>query len=128
MRASALAFVFPIFLAGCITSDLVGQHRDVLDTSKRMRSSERMATRHITTTKEIPLDAEDMGDFSVVRCQKYMQSEEPSDATLSDDLLRLALAEDADGMTNLRFSQAISLSNNCWRRSTGTAVFFRIQK
>lgn len=115
------------FLTACANPNLVGLRGNKLNTNYSLQDR-RTAKMHIKVTQEMPLNAESMGDFSVERCHQYAQDEAPSDAVLADDLVLLAYAEGADGLTKIRYQRESGLLKNCWFIAKGTATFFRDMK
>jgi hypothetical protein len=111
-------------LTACANPNLVGLRGNSLDTSYSLQDR-RAAKQHIQVTATVPSGAQVMGDFTARRCHQYAQSEPPSQATLTDDLVMLAFAQGADGMTNLRFSSESGLLQNCWSVYSGTASFYK---
>lgn len=83
---------------------------------------------HITVTPAIPDQAQVMRDYTVERCHQFAQQQQPSDEVLTDDLVMLAYAEGADGISSLRFERETGLLRNCWSIARGTATFFRLPK
>ncbi len=83
---------------------------------------------HITVSAELPDQAQVMRDYTVERCHQFAQQQPPSDKVLIDDLIMLAYAEGADGLSNLRFERESGLLRNCWSIARGTATFFRLPK
>jgi outer membrane murein-binding lipoprotein Lpp len=123
-----LAIVIAILLlAGCANPNLVGTRGNKLNSDYSLQDR-RAAKLHIKSTKELPQGAQSMGDFSVERCHQYAQDQAPSETVLADDLMLLAYAEGADGLTNLRFSRESGLLKNCWFVAKGTATFFKTSK
>lgn len=126
VKTLALALVV-VFVAGCANPNLVGLRGNKLNTDYSLQDR-RMAKMHIKVVQALPSNAENMGDFSVERCHQYAQDEAPSDAVLADDLVLLAYAEGADGLTNIRYQRESGLLKNCWFVAKGTATFFRDKK
>lgn len=116
-----------IILTACANPNLVGLRGNKPNTNYSLQDR-RMAKMHIKVTQEMPSNAESMGDFSVERCHQYAQDEAPSDTVLADDLVLLAYAEGADGLTNIRYQRESGLLKNCWFTAKGTATFFRDKK
>ena len=114
-------------LAGCAHPNLAGLEGNALDTSYGLRDR-REAKQHIRVATAVPAGAEVMGDFSTQRCHQYATNQPPSEATLRDDLVLLAYAEGADGLTDVRIAQQSGLLQNCWYVVRATATFFRLPK
>lgn len=127
MKARPVLVLAALFLTACANPNLVGLRGNSLDTSYSLQDR-RMAKTHIKIVREVPPSAEHMGDFRVERCHQYAQDEPPSDAVLTDDLVLLAYAEGADGLTNIRYQRESGLLKNCWLVARGTATFFREKK
>ncbi len=85
----------------------------------------RMAKQHIKVSPSLPAGAVAMGEYSAQRCHQYAQNEAPSDEILIDDLILLAYAEGADGITGLRFSRESGLLKNCWHIAKGYATLYK---
>lgn len=111
-------------IAGCAHGNLVGQQGNSLNANYSLQDR-RAAKTHIRVTPTIPDGFVAMGDYSSERCHQYAQNEPPSDAVLLDDLVMLAYAEGADGVTNARFERESGLLRNCWLIAKGTATFYR---
>lgn len=126
MRLTAMV-VGAVTLVGCANPNLVGLRGDRPDERYSLQDR-RAAKQHVRVVDTLPTDARSMGDFTVQRCDQYLQSESPSDATLRDDLVLLAFAEGADGITDIRFTRESGLLKNCWSVAKGTAQFFGLGK
>lgn len=114
-------------LTGCGSKpNLVGPQGNDLNTSYGLQDR-RLAKQHIRVAQALPAGAAVIGEFSVERCHQYAQNEAPSDAVLADDLVLLAYAEGADGMTTPRFSRESGLLKNCWSIAKGAATFYKLR-
>lgn len=114
-------------LTGCANANLVGMRGDSLNTNYSLQDR-RQAKIHVKVTQELPAGTAVMGDFKAERCHQYAQDNAPTEATLTDDLILLAYAEGADGITNIRFNKESGLLKNCWYIARGTATFYRDAK
>lgn len=127
MKILAIVLVTAFASTGCANhANLVGPRGNDLNTSYGLHDR-RQAKQHIKVVQTLPAGASAMGDFSVERCHQYAQSEPPSDGVLTDDLVLLAYAEGADGITTPRFSRESGLLKNCWSIAKGTAAFFKLK-
>jgi hypothetical protein len=114
-----------VLVTGCATNpNLVGLQGNSLDTRHGLQDR-RAAKMHVRVAPSLPKDAQPMKDYSVERCHQFAQQEMPSNQVLTDDLVMLACAEGADGLTDLRFERESGLLKNCWSIARGTSLFFR---
>lgn len=117
-----------MFFTGCATNpNLVGLQGNSLDTRYGLQDR-RLAKLHVIVAETLPKDARPMKDYAVERCHQFAQQESPSNQVLTDDLVMLAYAEGADGLTDLRFERESGLLKNCWSVARGKALFFRKEK
>ena len=124
----ALVFSAAMLASGCATNpNLVGLQGNALDTRYGLQDR-RAAKMHITVTPTVPANAQIMKDYTVERCHQFAQQQPPSDEVLTDDLIMLAYAEGADGISNLRFERESGLLRNCWSIARGSTTFFRAPK
>jgi len=114
-------------LSGCAHPNLVGTRGDQLNTNYSLQDR-RAAKSHIQVAESLPPGASVLGSgpFTVERCHQYAQQTPPSNAVLLDDLILLAYAEGADGLTDVSYERESGLLRNCWHVAKGHATFFRI--
>lgn len=126
MKKTILAALALIALTGCVNPNLVGQRGDSLNTQYSLQDR-RMAKSHIKVTPELPAGAEIVGagPFTVKRCHQYAHEATPSEVALLDDLVLLAYAEGADGVTNVKYSKESGLLSNCWYIAKASATFYK---
>lgn len=124
MKKTLCAVAVLAVLTGCANANLVGMRGDGLNTNYSLQDR-RQAKLHVKVTPELPAGATIMGDFKAERCHQYAQDNSPTEATLTDDLVLLAYAEGADGITNIRFDKESGLLKNCWYIAKGAATFYR---
>lgn len=116
-------------ITGCANPNLVGMRGDQLNTNYSLQDR-RAAKSHIQVTPTLPANAQTIGagPFTVQRCHQYAQDNAPGDAVLLDDLVLLAYAEGADGLTDVKYDKESGLLKNCWHIAKASATFYKNKK
>jgi len=119
-----LLILASLMLCGCAKPNLVGLRGNNPNSSYSLQD-QRTARSHIKVEIAVPQDSVSLGEFSTERCHQFAQDEAPRDATLLNDLILLAYAQNADGLAMVRFERESALLKNCWFVVRGTATFYR---
>jgi hypothetical protein len=116
-------------LTACANPNLVGMRGDQLNTNYSLQDR-RAAKSHIQVTLDLPSGAQTVGagPFTVQRCHQYAQDNAPGEAVLLDDLVLLAYAEGADGVTDVKYDRESGLLKNCWYIAKASATFYKNKK
>ncbi len=115
--------VLSALVQGCVSAGYGGPEGNMIATDQMQ--AQREANRTIEVFKSAPAGYKSLGVMKTNRCHRILTAEPPSVAAITDDLKRIAYAQGADAISNVKTEKIGGLGSNCWYVLQGSAELWR---
>lgn len=123
MKLVLPAVVLSALVQGCVSAGYGGLEGNMIATDQMQ--AQREANRTIDVFKTAPAGYKSLGVMKTNRCHRILTAEPPSVAAITDDLKRIAYAQGADAISDVKTEKIGGLGSNCWYVLQGSAELWR---